>query len=210
MYSIIFCILNKYDFIKGLINNKDLTPSQRDRILRLSVKEFGEDAEIIEDLKRRLAAIEYVIINKEITKDSGITDTILNVNIYPTIHYPQKTVKLLKYFTANDKSLKYTTHSWDKGKFSSFKNFLASIQNEWKSISEDLKKQNNRLHAKIFNFLFNKKLGEKDGLYYKSWGEKKLKFGWSSNELKEFMNSGENRDPFNCPIPDRIKQFILF
>ncbi|GEM_PF-3543797 len=206
MYSIIFCILNKYDFIKGLINNKDLTPSQRDRILRLSVKEFGEDAEIIEDLKRRLAAIEYVIINKEITKDSGITDTILNVNIYPTIHYPQKTVKLLKYFTANDKSLKYTTHSWDKGKFSSFKNFLASIQNEWKSISEDLKKQNNRLHAKIFNFLFNKKLGEKDGLYYKSWGEKKLKFGWSSNELKEFMNSGENRDPFNCPIPDRIKQ----
>ncbi len=196
---------NKYEFIKELLDHKNLSQTQLEKILKLSIKEFGKDNDVIEDLKRRLTDIESLIINKGKSKDIK-RDTLTNKSIYPIIHNPQNTVNLLKYFTANDKSLKYTTHNWEKGKFSSLESFLESIQKEWNSISAELKKQNNRLYAKISNFLFNKKLGEKDGEYYVSWGEKKLKFGWSSNELIEFMNSGENKDPFNCPIPDRIKQ----
>ena len=75
----------------------------------------------------------------------------------------------------------------------------------WKEIKDDLKKQSPRLFAKISNFLFNDKLGQKnDKGYYISWGEKSLKFGWSSLELKTHMNELGN-SPFTCPIPDNIK-----
>jgi len=58
--------------------------------------------------------------------------------------------------------------------------------------------------AKISNFLFNDKLGEINNKgYNNSWGEKKLKFGWSSPQLKKHMNEPGN-SPFSCPIPKHI------
>lgn len=126
---------------------------------------------------------------------------------YPIIQNPEKTVELLKYFTSNQKNLKYSTHSWEYGKFNSYDNFMESIKKEWGEFYKDLKEQNIRLHAKISNFLFNKDLGNKNNKgFYEAWGEKKLKFGWSSPELKEFMDSGEKKDPFNCPIPETVKR----
>lgn len=124
---------------------------------------------------------------------------------YPISHNPTKTVNLLRYFTENDKSLKYSTHSWEEGKFEGYDDFIQKITDEWK-IVDDIKNQNNKLHAKISNFLFNKTLGQKnDKGYYDCWGEKRLTFGWGSPELKTYMlNSGKS--PFSCPIPEDIKK----
>lgn len=125
--------------------------------------------------------------------------------IYPDPHNPLYTVKLLNNFSSNDKDLKYTTHSWEFGKFEGYDDFMNKIKKNWKEISEDLKNQNDRLHAKISNFLFNKYLGKKNDKGYHSWGEKHLKFGWSSPELKEFCNTTKN-NPLLCPIPEHIRE----
>jgi hypothetical protein len=134
---------------------------------------------------------------------------------YPIIHSPRRTVELLKYFTENDKDLKYSTHSWEEGKYEGYDDYISKIKKEWNSIfdlttnekfHEILKKQSLRLHGKISNFLFNKMLGQKnDKGYYIYWGEKQLKFGWSSPELKIHMDE-PGKSPFSCPIPNHIKE----
>lgn len=203
---------DKYDFILDLIENKKLTPSQREWVLRLSVKEMKNDGIVFDE---RLRKIEEKLSESNLTKkeaqNSNPTPISSDANIHSKeenviIHNPKETVKLLKYFTSNDKSLKYSTHSWEFGKFSGYDHFMESIKKEWNEIKKELLSQNNRLHAKISSFLFQKNLGDKkDDGYYECWGEKRLKFGWSSSYLKDFMSSGENRDPFNCRIPEKIK-----
>lgn len=126
-------------------------------------------------------------------------------NIYPIHHTPLKTVDLLKFFTANDKDLKYSTHSWEEGKYNSYDEYIEIIRLEWNGIKDELKNLSPRLFAKISNYLFNDSLGKtNDKGYYNVWGEKRLKFGWSSPELKIHMNEPGNT-PFSCPIPENIK-----
>ncbi len=130
----------------------------------------------------------------------------LNKKTYPIIHTPQKTIEILKLFSSNDKHLKYTTHSWEEEKYETYNNFMGKIKDEWEDIDKNLKGLSNRLHAKISNFLFNKKLGQKKSKGdYISWGDKRLKFGWSSKELMEFMKKNPSSSPFDCPIPENIK-----
>ena len=132
--------------------------------------------------------------------------TIKDESIHPIIHNPSTTVSLLKYFTANDKNLKYSTHSWEEGKYDSYEDFLSKISFEWNEIKDEIKKQSKRLHAKISSFLFNNKLGKKNEKgFYEVWGENRLKFGWSSEELIIHMSEPGN-SPFSCPIPEHIKQ----
>lgn len=127
-------------------------------------------------------------------------------NLYPILHTPIKTVALLKYFTANDKDLKYSTHSWEEGKYNSYEEYIEKIRLEWNEIKDDLKNQSQRLFSMISNFLFNSKLGQKNEKgYHNVWGAKRLKFGWSSPELKIHMSELGN-SPFSCPIPENIKE----
>lgn len=163
----------------------------------------GESDETYKGLKDRFDKLSGKA--KKVDKNSKNTTTKVNV-IYPIKHNPLRAVELLKYFSSNDKDLKYTTHSWEQGRYKSYDEFIERIKKEWKDISTELKSLNPRLHAKILNFLFNDKLSQKvEKGYHISWGEKKLCFGWSSPELKTFMQQNPDEDPFNCPIPDRIK-----
>ncbi len=125
---------------------------------------------------------------------------------YPIQHNPLKTAELLSNFSSNQNDLKYATHSWEFGKYEGYDDFMKKITKSWKKISNQLKDQKPELHAKISNFLLNEKLGQKnDKGYYISWGEKQLKFGWSSPELKSFCDETHN-NPLICPIPDRIRE----
>ena len=127
-------------------------------------------------------------------------------SLYPITHNPSKTVELLKYFTANDKDLKYSTHSWEEGKYNNYDDYIEKIKREWSEIDRLLENQSSRLHAKIWAFLFDNKLGQKkENGYYHVWDEKRLKFGWSSPELKMHMEETGN-SPFSCPIPRNIQE----
>ncbi len=191
---------DKYNFILELVRDNKLSRSQKDRLLELSALEFQKDASKTDE---RLSKIE------EVLKGSGEAKKEQNNKPlkFPIIHNPYKTVELLKHFTIDNSALKYSTHSWEMGKFSSYDNFIEQIETEWKKdVSDNLKNLNERLHAKISNFLFNKHLGLKNQRgFYNAWGRYRLKFGWSSPQLKKYMDSGENKDPFRCPIPENIK-----
>ncbi|MCB9251738.1 MAG: RNA-directed DNA polymerase [Flavobacteriales bacterium] len=147
-------------------------------------------------------------ISKPSERESIIEENIdiNNNNSYPILHNPQKTITLLKSFSVNEKDLKYSTHSWEEGKYNSYEEYIEKIRIEWNEIKDELKNQSPRLFAKISNFLFNNKLGQKNEEgYYISWGEKRLKFGWSSANLKDHMSDPGN-SPFSCPIPDQIRE----
>jgi hypothetical protein len=125
----------------------------------------------------------------------------------PTIHNPKALVDLLMKFTSNESSLKYVTHNWEPGRFNSYENFINQVKKDWKEIRSPLKALKRNLEAKISNFLMNKYLGTKKSgeKYLQVWGMNRLKFGWSNPELKQYLDA-ELRDPFQFPIPDRIKQ----
>lgn len=112
-------------------------------------------------------------------------------------HNPLKTVEILKYFAQNE-HFKFTTHNWDYRRYETYEDFIDKIKKEWIIIDNDLKTLSKNLHTKIYCFLFNENFGQKDSC-------ENLCFGWSSPELKKFMNEHKNRNPFNCPIPEYIK-----
>lgn len=206
---------DRFDLLTG--NPIKVTPILKEAITTKSdsnhVKitlEVYQSPELNEKLKSSINIPKDTVLPSTLILANSISQSksekIIVNNLYPIIHTPSKTVELLKYFTANDKDLKYSTHSWEEEKYNSYEEYMDKIRQEWKEINEELKKQSSRLHAKISNFLFNDKLGQKNEIgYHISWGEKRLKFGWSSPEVKVHMNELGN-SPFSCKIPDHVKE----
>ncbi|MCM8763708.1 MAG: hypothetical protein NC927_01305, partial [Candidatus Omnitrophica bacterium] len=178
----------------------------------LKMVKGGEDG-TYKDLKERFNIL-MVKSHKKQTNQVELEEVIpdnyegnpeYNGTEYPIIHNPKETVRLLNFFTQNDKHLKYSTHSWEKGKYNSYDHFMECLKEDWKKINKSLKEISPRLHAKISNFLFNEKLGQKkEKGYNESWGEYKLQFGWSSPQLKTYMDKNPDHDPFTYPIPNEI------
>jgi hypothetical protein len=215
---------SKGDFIEDLLNSKKLDSKNREKILTLSVRELernntnNQTINKIEELKHFFKEEHETLLEKigdllkqnkinvnQINLKKEVINSLLVNEKYPIIHSPDKTVFFLNYFTDNNMSLKYATHSWEEGKFKSYDDFMSKIKIEWDDIKSPLKKQSNRLYGKISNFLFNSSLGLKNskGEIF-SWGEKRLKFGWSSNAIKQHMLKDGN-SPFSCEIPIEIR-----
>jgi len=125
----------------------------------------------------------------------------------PELHTPRELVKILQLFSNNNNPLKYTTHSWEYGMFDDYNDFIIKITSEWKKINKILKSLNERLHAKISNYLFNNQLGKKEDGKTISWGEHRITIGWSSPELKNYCLDG-NKSPFYFPIPETHQKTI--
>jgi hypothetical protein len=202
--------MNKFNFIKQLLENEKFNTPQKERFLKLVSRELESasefDSQVSEEIRLIKENIQIIEKEKKECKIKINKNLILeNKHEYPKIHNARLLVNLMNQFSDNSKALKYATHSWEHGKFLSYEDFMEKINEEWSTIKNELKSLNSRLSAKISNFLFNNKLGQKkDENYYHAWGEKKLKFGWSSEELKIYMNMDKNKDPFSCPITEEI------
>lgn len=188
----------KINFISELLTYKGISVEEKEKIFALTKSELEKlssvDEVIIKDILERIKRLE------------GEKQSAVRENGYPIIHDAPKLIELLRTFTSNSKVLKYTTHSWEYGKFESYDDFMKKVSLEWREIVPQLSKLNFKLYSKISNFLLHDKLGElESGGKYISWGEKFLKFGWSSPALKDYMSTA-GRDPFACPIPDNIKK----
>lgn len=126
-------------------------------------------------------------------------------------HNPKKLINLLSSFTKDNNDLKFTTHNWDLQdeceRFTSFDNFIEKIKVSWKTINNDLESLSPRLYAKIYKFLFDKKLGlPGDDTKINSWGQYNIKVGWSCPELKEWVDKGNS--PFNYELKKEMVQEI--
>ncbi|OBX21041.1 hypothetical protein A9996_18560 [Gelidibacter algens] len=209
--------MNKFKFVRQLLENEKLNPNQKERFLKLISKELADSSNLDEQIFNEVKEIkEKIRLLEGVVTGSGQEHTKPSNSHYPKIHNARSLVGLMNQFSDNSKALKYTTHSWEHGRFQSYEDFLKKVKEEWNDMNQELKELNPRLHGKISNFLFNEKLGKiKTGNYYHVWGEKKLKFGWASGALQRYMNDND-ADPFSCPIPDEIKildkkhNFLLF
>jgi hypothetical protein len=210
--------MNKFNFIKQLLENEKFNTPQKERLFRLVSKELESSAKINEQVYVEVKEIKEQIKLLEVCSSKSVQKQLKQPQFrkqgnpinktksqYPKIHNARSLARLMNQFSDNSKALKYTTHSWEHGRFQSYEDFITKIKEEWNEINKELKSLNPRLNAKISNFLFNSNLGEKkDDKYYHVWGEKQLKFGWASKGLEAYLKDVD-ANPFSCPIPNEIK-----
>lgn len=143
-----------------------------------------------------------------INYQEGVSKTQSEVNkIIPTLHNPKELISLLKKFSNNDSSLKYTTHSWDAGRdlimFKSLTEFLGIALVQYNSFSFELKKLSNKLNGKIYHFLFDANISSS------GWGsndsKKRIYFGWSSPELHEACRLDAALNPEDFILPSKYQ-----
>lgn len=110
----------------------------------------------------------FEIINRE---------NILKQNIK---HNPKRVVEILNYFT-KDNPIKYTAHSFNWGRYGTYKNFMKNVRQTFEEIDDDLKFLSPNLYEKIVKFLFSNSLSISN-----TWGMNRIAFGWSSPELEQW------------------------
>jgi len=115
--------MNKYDFIQQLLENKKITPAQRERVFLLTKEEFKKDGirgKELEDRVKKLeekAKIETIVVNKE-----EITDEEINSYIPKQYFNPSDLYSFLKDYN-DDMILKSTCHLIDRGEIETINNF---------------------------------------------------------------------------------------
>jgi len=121
----------------------------------------------------------------------------------PLEHKPKIVVKHLKKFTKNDSDLKFSTHIWDIYD-KSIDLFLEGVDKEFTEFSRDLNSLKPTLNAKIFSFLLRTDVSES------GWGEHRIKFGWSSPELKTLYDNPVKRYsyPGDVVIPEEYRLIV--
>ena len=120
-------------------------------------------------------------------------------------HNPKRLVEILNYFT-KDNPIKYTAHSFDWNKYSTYENFMNQVKKTFEAIDDDLKFLSPNLYEKITKFLFSDSLSENN-----TWGINRIGYGWSSQELKRWAHEEElkidGKKAIYFPIPqDFCKQ----
>ena len=71
---------NKFDFIKELLNDGEINPKQRERILHLASKELGD----VGLLESRISKIEMLLLNskvKPVTSENEINEPIVSIDV---------------------------------------------------------------------------------------------------------------------------------
>lgn len=155
----------------------------------------------------------YKLIEVEIVNKDNFEKTKTIIKSSPAVfeHSPKELVDILKKFTAPDSAIKYCVHS--DGYIDMFDGnydkFIDALEKEFEEISEPLKRLSIRLRAKIKAFLFSKELGnKKDKKYDYTWGDNKIKFGWSSPELKKWCLQNTENIPFDFVLPEKNQSTI--
>jgi len=124
-------------------------------------------------------------------------------NTIPIVHKPKTVVKCLKKFTVNDSDLKFSTHIWDTHN-KPIDAFLEGVYEEFNEFSLELNSLKSTLNAKIYSFLLRSDVS-KNG-----WGEHRIKFGWSSPELKILYDDPMKRYsyPGDVVIPEDYRVIV--
>ena len=127
--------MNKFSFVKQLLENEKFNTSQKERFIKLVSEELesSEDfiLEEIDSIKQRLDLNDSNIDNLKENKDFAL------------FHNPKKVVEILSKFSENGNPLKYSSHSWvmgqDAGMYQNLDDFLKRLKTEWNKISWELR-----------------------------------------------------------------------
>ena len=128
------------------------------------------------------------------------------LDLFRLEHNPKELSEALSKFSKG--FLMYTNHDLDINL--EYNNFINNLQNEWNEIKEILKISSKHLHDNIEKFLFEEKLGQNDEKGNEiNWGEK-ITIGFSSPEIKEWMEKGKQPKEYPLPKGKRTKELRTF
>lgn len=160
---------DKYDFILNLIENKKLSPSQKERVLRLSILETKKDG-IKKDteLFKRIEEIEKKLIGER-NEGDGISKQ------KSKKHKPKDTYELLNYFSSTDGGMKNLTHSFNFG-FIAYDDLMKKCKEEFEQGRKKYPNVPEALLKRIEDFAFSESPD-----WYIMRGDEKIekKIGWS-------------------------------
>jgi len=190
--------MNKFSFVKQLLENEKFNSSQKERFIKLVSEELesSEDfiLEEIDSIKQRLDLNDSNIDNLKENKDFAL------------FHNPKKVVEILSKFSENGNPLKYSSHSWvmgqDAGMYQNLEDFLKRLKTEWNKISWELRQLKEPLSTKIWSFLLKTDVAES------GWGTHGIKFGWSSPDLPKEIERQGCEDPSSVAIPEYARKSI--
>ncbi len=121
-------------------------------------------------------------------------------------HNPKRLVEILNLFT-QDNPIKYTAHSFEWSRYGSYENFINEVKKAFNIVEDDLSVLSPNLHTKINKFLFDSTLNNEN-----AWGINKLRFGWSSPELKEWCSMEDSKPKgkkaIDYPLPKEYQNEV--
>ena len=192
---------NKGDFIIELLTSKKLSTNDRERILKLSAKEFEKNDQEYHRILNEIEGLKKIYLSEQnkltskielILEDISESKVCQKNNVEPTksnpptgdkvkekklAHNPNEVTKFLKNFEENT-ALKFSTHIWDKTDFLlSFTDFINKLNEEKKIYRfQELFNYNRQLYNLLNYFLFtpNTPLTQDVPVY-----------GWNNEELKD-------------------------
>lgn len=169
---------NVEQFVRFLLNNKNLNNKQKNEVSRLLVRDT-------------------IPINGDAPQNSVPSE---NKEFYPEYCDTETIFRFLHLFGEKE-ALKYTTHTWERcaetgayifNDFDSFKEQYSAILKKWEKRINIL--GNTELWMLIRNFLLND-----DANYY--WGEDKIHVGYNKY-LAKWMKDNPNNQPFSMPLSE--------
>lgn len=138
--------MDKNSFMFAILNNPSLTQKDRERVISL----------ITRDIENDLMAKTQQYIRDELRKKEGAQENAVKDEREEKewIHAPDQVCVFLKKFSS-DPTLKFALHSWDKGDFSSYDDFIVKITSclDSDSTYKNLYYYNTGLNYTLKNFL---------------------------------------------------------
>ncbi len=173
---------DKYNFILDLINNNKMSTSQKERVLKLAVKEFGKDAGVIEEIKRRLERIETKTGIASGNNEGNHPEEEEPTNIkLPKYLYPSSLYKYLFEYNQNN-VLKSTCHEIDANEIENINEYCETEQYDFNKHYEKILSAFEK-HDKLFAPSNIKKL-IRGYLKMQDYYGNKPKDGWSNDNIK--------------------------
>ena len=197
---------NKGDFIIELLTSKNLSTNDRERILKLSAREFEKHDQEYHRILTEIEALKTIYLDEQnnltskielILEDISESNALYKNKVEPIkshlekgdkvkeiklVHNPIEITKFLKNFEENT-ALKFSTHIWDKTDFLlSYSDYINKL-NEEKRIYRfnELFNYNRALYNLLNYFLFIPNIPVKQGVPLYGWNNedlKDLKIGW--------------------------------
>lgn len=166
----------------------------------------------------------YKMIEVEVTKSNNDEEKqtkIIKKNTINEKHNPKELVKILRNFTICEKTpcaLKAAVHSEEEYyQFNGYEDYIQNLRSAWKTIDKPLKILSNRVHGKIYAFLFATDLGtqertDKSKSKNSGWGDSDITFGWSSHELKDWCldvsKNSKGNNPFEYQLEEKHQKRV--
>lgn len=186
---------NKYDFIQELLENKKLTPAQRERVLLLTKEEIKKDVSIGLDLEERVKKLEEKIKKTDggNTEENKLPPKDNKLPKYINPFSSNGLIKFLEEYNSNE-FLKYTWHTFDDREV--FENIINKMEiEEFDSIKFQEKCQqqfenlykNYFLQGKVKNFLLDYIAGKTYDGKIGFWTQNN-EVNWNSESLINWSN----------------------